>query len=400
MTILCLASYFKGVDFLRAAKREGARVLLLTSLSLKAKEDWPADIADEIFYMPDDKEGMWNPEHTRNAVSYFARTEKIDRIVPLDDFDLELAASLREHFRIPGLGESATRYFRDKLAMRKRAQEAGLRVPAFSPLFHDADVNAFLQNVPGPWMFKPRSMAGAIGIKKVHTPEEVWEAIHAVGDLRSHYLLEAFVPGDVFHVDTLNASGKVVFEIASAYGRPPMEVAHGGGVFTTRVVPHGGDLEHSLFQANRALLSAFELERGASHSEFIKAHADQEIYFLETSARVGGANIADMVSAASGINLWAEWARLELTGDTATYELPPVSNNYAALLVSLAKDPWPDTSHFGIPEIVWRMSKLHHVGLVIQSPSYERTSELLQTLTHRVLNEFTATLPARGRALD
>lgn len=400
MTILCLASYFKGVDFLRSAKREGARVLLLTSLSLKAKGEWPADVADDIFYMPDDKEGVWNREHTLHAVSYLARTEKIDRIAALDDFDLELAASLREHLRIPGLGESATRFFRDKLAMRMRASAAGLRVPEFSALFHDADVNHFMAHVPGPWMFKPRSMAGAIGIKKVHNAREVWESMEAVGDLRSHYLLERFVPGDVFHVDTLSADHQVIFEIASSYGRPPMEVAHGGGVFTTRVLPRGEALEQSLFAANRALLSAFRLERGASHSEFIRAHADGEIYFLETSARVGGANIADMVYAASGVNLWAEWARLELSGATATYELPPISSHSAALLVSLAKDPWPDTSHFGIPEIVWRMSKLHHVGLVIQSPDYERTSTLLQELTDRVLREFTATMPARGRALE
>src|SRR6266436_3248257 len=109
MTILCLASYEKGHEFLRECKRQGCRVLLLTSLALKDKAEWPADSIDEIFYMPD-QQMVWNPEHTRLAVSHLARTEQIDRLVPLDDFDLEMAAMLREHLRIPGMGESRTRY--------------------------------------------------------------------------------------------------------------------------------------------------------------------------------------------------------------------------------------------------------------------------------------------------
>ena len=35
LTILCLASYFKGLDFLRECRRQGCRVLLLTSYSLQ-----------------------------------------------------------------------------------------------------------------------------------------------------------------------------------------------------------------------------------------------------------------------------------------------------------------------------------------------------------------------------
>ena len=399
MTILCLASYHKGIDFLRSAKREGARVLLMTSLGLKDTVEWPLESIDEIFYMPD-IDGVWNVEHTVNSVSYLARKEKIARIAALDDFDLEMAATLREHLRLPGLGETATRFFRDKLAMRMKAREAGILVPEFSSLFHDSEVGGFLANVPGPWMFKPRSMAGAIGIKKIHHAEELWQAAESIGDLRSHYLIEQFVSGDVYHVDTLSAGGEVVFETASSYGRPPIDVAHGGGVFTTRILPRDSEIAQTLCAVNRHLLHSFGQMLGASHSEFICAHRDGQIYFLETSARVGGANIADMVEAATGINLWAEWARIELASGNAPYRLPRQSEDYSALLVSLAKDKWPDTSSFHFPEIVWRMHKEHHVGLVVKSPSYERVSELLHELTGRVLNEFSAMLPARGRAVE
>src|SRR5947209_20222124 len=94
-TVLCIASYEKGHEFIRECRRQGCRVLLLTSLSLKDSAQWPTDSIDEIFYMPDE-EHKWNTQHTIYAVSHLARSEAIERLVPLDDFDLEMAATLRE----------------------------------------------------------------------------------------------------------------------------------------------------------------------------------------------------------------------------------------------------------------------------------------------------------------
>ena len=70
---------------------------------------------------------------------------------------MEKAAYLRETFRVPGMGYTTARYFRDKLAMRMKAEEAGIRIPGFSDLFHDLDITHFLKNTQGPWLIKPRS---------------------------------------------------------------------------------------------------------------------------------------------------------------------------------------------------------------------------------------------------
>src|SRR5438270_12886763 len=120
LTLLCLASYEKGHRFLQEAKDQGCRVFLLTSLSLKDTANFPRESLADIFYLPD-REKEWNFQEMVYAVSHLCRTIPIDRIIALDDFDLEKASYLREHLRIPGLGESATRFFRDKLAMRMRA---------------------------------------------------------------------------------------------------------------------------------------------------------------------------------------------------------------------------------------------------------------------------------------
>src|SRR5262249_22828233 len=149
-------------------------------------------------------------------------TRQIERLVPLDDFDLEMAAALREHLRIPGMGETTTRYFRDKLANRMRAQEAALNVPDFVHVLNHHKVQSFLDRNAPPWVLKPRSSAGAIGIKLIQDQQQFWETVNALGDEQSHYLVEQYLPGDVFHVDSIVYEKEILFAVASGYGHPPM----------------------------------------------------------------------------------------------------------------------------------------------------------------------------------
>jgi len=396
MTILALASYEKGQEFLRECRRQGAKVVLLTSLSLQKKAKWPMESIDEIFYMPDE-DHKWDRQATINAVSYLARSRHFERIVALDDFDVEVAAMLREHLRVPGMGETTARHFRDKLAMRKRAREAGLHVPDFLHVLNYDKLREFMERVPPPWVVKPRSMAGAIGIKKVHNSEEFWRLLDTLGDMQSHYLIEQFIPGDIFHVDSIIYEKHVLFSIASGYGRPPMEVSHEGGIFTTRILERDSDLAERLRAENDRVMTALGMVRGISHTEFIRGRDDDRIYFLETSARVGGAHIAEVVEAATGLNLWAEWAKLEIAGGKAAYNPPAPREDYAGLIVSLARQAQPDTSSFTDPEIWWRMEKEHHVGLIFKSPSFDRIGQLLAEYTARVQRDFHAAEPPKDK---
>jgi biotin carboxylase len=396
MTILCLASYEKGHEFLRQAKRQGCGVLLLTSLSLQGNAAWPMESIDEIFYMPD-QDHAWDRADTIKAVSYLARTRVIDRIVALDDFDVELAAALREHLRLPGMGETTVRHFRDKLAMRMVARENGIEVPDFVPVLNYDTLRRFMEATPAPWVLKPRSMAGAIGIQKIHRADELWAAIERLGDLQSYYLLEQFVAGDIFHVDCIVSEKEVVFAIASGYGRPPMEVSHGGGIFTTRILERESADAQRLVAENQRVMAALGMVRGVSHTEFIKSNADGRIYFLETSARVGGAHIAELVEAATGLNLWAEWAKVELAGAHGGYRPPVPQQDYAALLISLARQQHPDTSSYQDAEIVWRLVQDHHAGLLLKSPSAARIGELLSAYERRFTEDFYAYQPPRDK---
>lgn len=387
LTVLCITTYEKGQEFMREGKRAGCRVILLTAEKLR-NADWPRESVDETYYLPEEIP----LGDIVKAVTHLARNEKIDRIVALDEFDMEIAATLREHLRIPGMGLTTMRYFRDKLAMRIRALDRHIRVPDFVPVVNHADIQYYLDHVPGPWVLKPRQEASAIGIKKVHQPEELWPLLEQLGDKQSNHLLERFVPGDVYHVDSVVWDKEVVFANVSKYGKPPMNVAH-GGVFTTFTVPRGGEDDQTLRNLNRDLISALGLLRGVSHAEFIRAHTDGHFYFLECAARVGGAYINEMVETATGVNLWREWARIEVAGEDGSYKAPLAREDYAGVILSLAKQEYPDTSGYSDPEVYIRIKKHHHAGLVLKSADPNRVPALLAEYASRFAAEFMAVEP-------
>jgi biotin carboxylase len=394
--ILCLTTYEKGQAFMRQCAAMGCRVLLLT-IEKHRLADWPHDILSEVVYMP---EGL-NLEQITNTVTYLARSRKFVRLLALDEFDMETIAHLREHMHIPGMGLTTTSHFRDKLVMRFEAQRAGaaagagsqILVPDFTPVLNYDDLRAYMSSVPAPWVLKPRAEASAIGIRKIHEPEQLWRSLDELGDRQSYYLLERFIPGDIFHVDSITDDRNVIFTAVCKYGKPPMQVMHEGGVFTTHVIDRASTDARELTAINGQLIPAMGLVRGVTHAEYIRA-TDGRYYFLEVAARVGGAFIADVVEHATGINLWAEWARVEISAlRNIPYTLPSMREDHAGSVLCLAKTSEPDTSMFDAPEIVYRMKKHHHAGLIVRSGDHERVRLLLEDYAERFAQQYLAVAP-------
>lgn len=398
LTVLCLASYFKGNDFLRECKRQGWRVILLTREKFLG-EDWARESLDDIALVPDDADlGIY-----LYAIGQLGRPQKIDRLVALEEYDVETAALAREHLCMDGMNGSTARTFRDKLTMRVKAGQAGIRVPEFVHVLNYQEVGEFMKRVESPWVMKPRSDVSAMGIKKLEYSEQVWRTIDMLDSrerLRERapfYLLERFVPGDVYHVDSLVRQGEVIFAGVNTYARPPMEVTNQGGVYISRTVEYGSQEREDLLKINQQLVKALGLINGAAHAEYIKSKTDGEFYFLEIAARVGGAYTAEVLEAASGVNLWREWARLELARDVEEYQLPQTREEYAGIVLSLSKQEWPDTADYDDPEVVYRVRKRHHVGLVLRAPELGRVQELLEQYAGRFTEDFSAVLPPLER---
>lgn len=397
-TVFCLASYFKGNDFLRECKNLGHRVFLLTRKKMLEK-DWAWESLDGVIPVADDGE----IKSYLHAAADAARMNKPTHIIALEEGDVITAGRLREHFWLDGMFSSQARLFRDKLSMRFKGKQGGISQAAFTHTLNYQEVGEFMESTQPPWVLKPRADASAIGIKKLDEPEQVWRAIDALNENQvlsesaDAYLLEEFIEGEVYHVDALVTGGKIAVAGANRYGVVPLEIAVHGGVSTSYTIGYDSAERQKLLKANEKVLKVFGFEKGVTHAEFIKSRKDGEFYFLEIGARVGGAYTAEAFEAASGLNIWREWAKIEMSADDEPYIPEAKRFDYGGIAVSLAKQEFPDTSAYTDAEIFYRAKREHHVGLVVHSEKIERVQELLDQYTRRFSEDFLAIAPQPDR---
>ena len=399
--IVIIASEFKGNEFIEEAQNAGWHVTLVTRKKL-LDLPWPWESINDVKTVEDDA-GVLDYVRT---ITNIAGSQSIDRIVGLDEFDVLTAAMAREHLNLPGMSRSGALRFRDKLTMRNVASRAGIPCPEFVGAFNTEQINSFLSRVPPPWIVKPRHEVSAFGIRKCETAEEVWTVLTDLDnrnnwrDHPSQFLIERFIEGRVFHVDSVVADGKVAACGVSQYGTTPFRVSHYGGVFTSSIVPYKTKERKSLEMWNAELLAAFKYERGVSHAEFLQSETDGQFYMLEVACRVGGAYIANVLEHACGFNLWREWARLETATEENPYKLPKLRKDFAGITLALANVDEPDTSHYTDEDIVYRVNKPKHVGLIFRSTKQKRIDELISIYTERITKDFLAVAPAKERYDD
>ena len=399
--IVCIASEQKGNEFLDEAQNAGWHVTLVTRKKL-LDEPWVWTALNDVKTVEDNA----SPAEYMRAITNIAGTRKIDRVVGLDEFDVTTAARTREHLQLGGMTSSHALRFRDKLSMRNIAYAAGIPCPEFTGVFNQEQIEEFLNRVPPPWIIKPRFEVSAFGIRKCETKEQVWQVITDLDnrnnwrDHPSQFVLEKFIVGNVYHVDSIVDNAKVLASGVSKYGTPPFSVTHYGGVFTTSIVSYRSSERKHLEKLNQQLLSAFKYERGVTHAEFLESADDGKFYLLEVACRVGGAYIANALEHACNFNLWREWAKLETATPYNPYKLPKLRREFAGVALALANQDAPDTSHYEDNEIVYRVSKPKHVGLIFHSPKQKRVDELLTVYTERITTDFLAIAPAKERYDD
>src|SRR5688572_9944907 len=399
--IVCIASEHKGNEFLDEAQNAGWHVSLVTRKKL-LDQPWLWTALNDVKTVEDDA----SQEDYVRAITNIAGSRKIDRVVGLDEFDVMTAARAREHLQLAGMSSSHALRFRDKLSMRNIAESAGILCPEFTGVFNQQAIGDYLERVPAPWIIKPRYEVSAFGIRKCESKEQVWQVLNDLDkrnnwrDHPSQFVLERFIAGNVYHVDSIVEKGKVLAAGVSKYGTPPFSVTHYGGVFTTSIVPYKAKVRKELEALNKKLLEAFHYDRGVSHAEFLHSEADGKFYLLEVACRVGGAYIANVLEHACNFNLWREWAKLETSTQEQPYTLPKLRKDFAGIALALANQDQPDTSHYEDDEIVYRVNKPKHVGLIFYSKKQKRLEELLGSYAERITTDFLAVAPAKERYDD
>ena len=323
LTVLCIASYHKGFEFLREAKRQGCRVLLVTSASLR-DASWPHREPGRHLLRPGRQEAL-EPERPDSRAR---------RISPGGSRSIGSSRSTTSTWRRPrrcastcasaGMGETTTRYFRDKLAMRVKA--AGGRAAG-------AGVRPRAQR-----RAHPRRSAGACrrrgsssrGIRRARSASARSTARTSCG--RSPKRSATSAPTSCSSSSSPATSITWTRSSTSARCSRRCRAATARRRSTSRIRAACSrrrllDRDERRRRRNpRAQRTAARLARAGARrvAQRIHPRRDGRLVFLETSARVGGAHIAELIEAATGVNMWAEWAKIEVAGGKAPYAPPAV----------------------------------------------------------------------------
>ena len=393
LSILCIASYHKGHDFLREAKRQGAPRL-------------PGDLREPA------RRRLAAREPRRHLLRA-GRREALEARRP------------DPRRQPPG---AARRHRPHRAARRLRSREGVVAARAPARAGHGRDDDPLLPRQAGDAPARRRGRRARAGVRAraerrrdarllrrragargcssrgsrpAPSASRRWPArpscgrsSTALGDRASFHLLEQFVPGDVYHVDS------VVYEreVAGGGGQPLRRgrpsTCRTAAACSRRSWSNAAPAEDRALQAvNRAVLTALGLVRGVSHTEFIRGD-DGQWYFLET---VGAGRRRAHRGAGRGGHRHEPVGGVGEGGDGRRQGAVRARRRCAATTPAWSRR-WPGRSGptwpaFADPEVVWRLSKRHHAGLIVASPRRERVAELVDAYARRLADDYSTYLP-------
>ncbi|AUX74262.1 ATP-grasp domain-containing protein [Erwinia pyrifoliae] len=253
---------------------------------------------------------------------------QITEVISNDEFSVFVASYVRERLQLAGMKCEEARKYRDKQQMKKVASFHGIPTPE---QFSQEDVRR--GDVPFPLVLKPRSLAGAVGVTVLQSAAELpAELVRCAEDYRDmddgQFIIEAYHPGDIFHIDCAIFAGRIVFISVGVYDGKPLDYLH-GALLGSVSVPHE-DVAAIWQPFTEKLRGAFNFPDGVFHIEAFGG-SDKEPALLEIAFRPGGGPITDAVLHAYGIDLRRVHLAAQL-GLISELRVSGTDNAYAWLL--------------------------------------------------------------------
>jgi ATP-grasp domain len=234
--------------------------------------------------------------------------------------------------------------FRDKVEMKHRLRDQGIRVPDFAPFSRDGARE--LLRGQSRLIAKPRLGTGATDVFVLSDSEEISAFARAHAERLEEFELEEFITGQLCHVDSIVQDAKVVAAVGSRYlddtrsylqGKPCRDVA----------IADGPELDR-LLDFNQRVIACFPGFTGVTHHEMFVSGRD--ICFCEIGARAGGGGVIAGFLSRTGVNLdeAAVQAQLggcvpvperiagHLTGWTVLYPVPGILREP----IEVPAEPW------------------------------------------------------------
>lgn len=322
--IMILGAGIYQVPLIKTAKRLGIYTIVVS-----IPGNYPGfEIADKIYY-----------ENTTDydKVLEIAREENIDGIVTAGtDVAVITIGKVCDELGLSGLSFDAAQIAANKLLMKTKYEEHGVRTAKFREIPLDADdVASRVEALNFPLIFKSVDSSGSRGIVRVDSEAEFDAAIQNVKEnTRSdYYIVEEFIEGEEFGAQAFVYRGEVVFILPHGD-----YVFHGDtGVPIGHFAPY--DLDASVIEDAReqltAAIRAMGLNNCAINADFILK--DNKTYVLEIGGRSGATCLAELVSIYYGFDYYEKILRSAL-GEDIAFECDNCAVPNASMLLMSDKD--------------------------------------------------------------
>lgn len=243
-----------------------------------------------------------------NTVDYerileVAKREKIDGIVTAGtDVAVITIGKVCDELGLSGLSFEAAKIASNKIRMKKKYEEYGVRTARFREISFDDDMYEKTKDLNFPLIFKAVDTSGSRGIIRVNAREE-FEAARALVKANTRtdfFIVEEFIEGREFGAQAFVYRGEVKFILP-----------HGDYVFQGDTgVPVGHfapyDLDPEIIEDTKVQLTkaigAMGLDNCAINADFILK--DGQTYVLEIGGRSGATCLAELVSIYYGFDYY------------------------------------------------------------------------------------------------
>jgi hypothetical protein len=270
------------------------------------------------------------PEHLRNAIRFYVRTDLnsipaveraleellyakaalntphgFDVVESHNEIWLTLEAHINHILDIPGLRPGQLERLKRKSAMKQQFVACDLNVARGERVTGVAHGLDLAGEIGFPLILKPDEGVGAASIYKVTDPLQL-EAL--LQRLEAGYFMEAYIDAPIVSYDGLTDwDGNLLFENSLIYGDGVLDYVHGKDTFfyTQRHIPE------PLAEMGPQLVKAFDIRRKFFHFEFFQV--GDTLMPIEINCRPPGGAILDMMNYSVDDDLYAAYARM-ITG--------------------------------------------------------------------------------------
>jgi phosphoribosylaminoimidazole carboxylase (NCAIR synthetase) len=231
-------------------------------------------------------------------------------IVTTSEFDVVRMAKMREAFGIPGQSVASAILFRDKIEMKKKVAQAGLKVPEFIRAQDALDILQFVEHHGFPIIIKPVDGAGTVNVNLIRDEAQLNDYLdkNSVANLD----VETYIDGKLYHVDGLIYEGEVKFIWPHAYNSDSTLGFASGNHMGSYMLDADRPITGRLIDFTKHVLKALEAPSLATfHCEVFHSISD-ELILCEIACRLGGGRIVPVLDAAFGVDLYEYWVKAQV----------------------------------------------------------------------------------------